>query len=139
MYIGTIHPARKRNAIALRTGVDSYASPITAPLRLPVTALAPTQPQQSPAPVTEVDVELAEATALTPRYKPPVFRVGDRCRYCGPEGAMAVTCRGKELKVLNIRINDQGEQDAEVKAQPWCTSYWVTSRHLKLKLGDCHE
>ncbi len=44
---------------------------------------------------------------------------------------MAVTCRGKELEVLNIRVNDQGEQECEIKASGWCTSYWVLSRSLK--------
>ena len=99
--------------------VEGTSDPSPSSVTLPVTAKSPTQPQQSPAP--------------TPRHKPPVFRVGDHCRYCGPEGAMAVTCRGKELKVLNTRINDQGEQDAKVKAPPWCTSYWVLTQHLKLK------
>ncbi len=61
----------------------------------------------------------------------PVFQVGDRCHYSGAKGAMAVTCRGKELEVLNTRINDQGEQECEVKASGWCTSYWVLSRSLK--------
>lgn len=28
------------------------------------------------------------------------LRTGEKCRYCGSKGAMAVTCRGKELKVL---------------------------------------
>ncbi len=61
----------------------------------------------------------------------PIIRVGSSCRYCGSEGAMAVTCRGKELEVLNTRINDQKEQECEVKASGWCTSYWVLSRSLK--------
>lgn len=65
-------------------------------------------------------------------FKPlPLIRVGDRTRYCGSEGAMAVTCRGKELEVLNNRINDQKEQECEVKASGWCASYWVLSRSLK--------
>lgn len=44
---------------------------------------------------------------------------------------MAVTCRGKELEVLNTRINDQKEQECQVKASGWCTNYWLLSRSLK--------
>ncbi len=61
----------------------------------------------------------------------PIIRVGDRCHYSGSKGAMAVTCRGKELEVLNTRVNDQKEQECQVKASGWCTSYWVLSRSLK--------
>jgi hypothetical protein len=60
-----------------------------------------------------------------------VFRVGDCCHYSGPEGAMAVTCRGKELQVLDTRVNEQDEQEVEVKALGWCATYWIPSRHLK--------
>lgn len=60
-----------------------------------------------------------------------VFRVGDRCHYCLKEGAMAVTCRSKELEVLDTRLNEQGEQEAEVKAPRWCTTHWILSRHLR--------
>lgn len=72
-----------------------------------------------------------ELFAATRTRQPQVFRVGDRCHYWGSKGAMAVTCRGKELEVLNIRINDQKEQECEIKALGWCTSYWVLSRSLK--------
>ncbi len=82
-------------------------------------------PTKAPQPVQR---ELAPAT---PIRQPQVFRVGDRTHYSGAKGAMAVACRGKELEVLNTRVNDQGEQECEVKASGWCTSYWVLSRCLK--------
>jgi hypothetical protein len=66
-----------------------------------------------------------------PTHSVPVFQVGGYCRYCGPEGAMAVTCCSKDLEVLNTRINEQGEHEVEVKAANWCTSYWVLARHLR--------
>lgn len=72
-----------------------------------------------------------ELFAATRTRQPQVFRVGDCCHYWGSKGAMAVTCRGKELEVLNIRINEQKEQECLVKASGWCTSYWVLSRSLK--------
>lgn len=43
---------------------------------------------------------------------------------------MAITCSGKELEVLNTRLDKQGEQEAEVKAPKWCPTYWIPSRHL---------
>lgn len=61
----------------------------------------------------------------------PVFQVGVYCRYCGSQSAMAVTYRGKNLEVLNTRINDQGEHEVEVKVVDWCTSYWVLAWHLR--------
>lgn len=64
-------------------------------------------------------------------FSPKKISRGDRCRYCGPDGSLNVTCRGKELEVLNIRVNDQGVQQAEVKAFTWCVSYWVDMKHLK--------
>lgn len=60
-----------------------------------------------------------------------VFRIGDRCHYSGPEGAMAVTCHRKELEVVDTRLNEQSEQEAEVRAPRWCTTHWILSRHLK--------
>ncbi len=99
---------------------------------------APTKVPQPP------QRELAPAT---PTRQPLVFQVGDsasgakplalallqadRCHYLGSKGAMAVTCRGKELEVLNTRVNDQGEQECEIKASGWYVSYWVLSRSLK--------
>ncbi len=95
--------------------IDPSPPSVTAP----VTAIAP-QPVQQP--------ELAAATLTR---QPQVFRVGDRTHYSGAKGAMAVICRGKELEVLNTRINEQGEQECEIKASGWCASYWLLSRSLK--------
>lgn len=94
--------------------VDPSPPPVTAPVT--VTSPQPVQRELAPA---------------TPTRQPQVFRVGDRTHYSGSKGAMAVTCRGKELSVLDTRINDRGEQECEVKASGWCTSYWVLSRSLK--------
>ena len=87
----------------------------------PDTAKAPTK---TPQPVQR------ELAPTTPTRQSQVFRVGDRCHYSGVKGAMAVTCRGKELEVLNTRVNDQGEQECEIKASGWCASYWMLSRSL---------
>jgi hypothetical protein len=45
--------------------------------------------------------------------------------------ALAVTCRGKDLEVCNTHVNGQGEQEVEVKALGWCTTYLVLSWHLR--------
>ena len=76
-------------------------------------------------------VQQPELAPTTPTKQPQIFQVGDRCHYSGAKGAMAVTCRGKELEVLNTRVNEQGEQECEVKASSWCASYWLLSRSLK--------
>jgi hypothetical protein len=89
------------------------------------------QPDTAKAPTKAPQPAQREVAPATPTRQPQVFRVGEITHYSGSKGAMAVTCRGKELEVLNIRINDQGEQEAEVKASAWCTSYWVLSRSLK--------
>ncbi|MES1026587.1 hypothetical protein ABN584_27215 [Gloeocapsa sp. BRSZ] len=107
------------SSLTLNPLPEGVVDPSPLPVTTPVTAIAPQPTQQK---------ELAPAT---PTRQPQVFRVGDRCHYSGSEGAMAVTCRGKELEVLNTRINDKGVQEAEVKASGWCTSYWVLSRSLK--------
>lgn len=91
----------------------------------------------SPAPVTLSAQDKApqpaqrEVAPATPTRQPQVFRVGEITHYSGAKGAVAVTCHGKELEVLNTRVNDQGEQECKVKASGWCASYWVVSRSLK--------
>jgi hypothetical protein len=47
------------------------------------------------------------------KYRPPI-RAGDVCRYCGPPGAMGVTCRGRDLLVLDVK-----HEVATVKAEKW--------------------
>jgi putative DNA primase/helicase len=89
------------------------------------------QPDAANAPTKAPQPPQRELAPATPTRQPQVFRVSDRTHYSGAKGAMAVTCRGKELEVLNTRINDEGEQECEIKASGWCASYWVLSRSLK--------
>ncbi len=90
------------------------------------------QPNAAKAPTKAPQLtQQSELAPTTPTRQPQVFRVGDRTHYSGAKGAMAVTCRGKELSVLNTRVNEQGEQECEIKASGWCASYWVLSRSLK--------
>ena len=89
------------------------------------------QPDAAKAPIKAPQPAQREVAPATLTRQPQVFRVGDRTHYSGAKGAMAVTCCGKELEVLNTRVNDQGEQECEIKASGWCASYWVLSRSLK--------
>lgn len=106
------------SSLTLNSLPEAVIDPSPESVTTPVTAITP-QPAQR---------ELAPAT---PTRQPQVFRVGEITHYSGAKGAMAVTCRGKELEVLNTRVNDQGEQECEIKASGWCASYWVVSRSLK--------
>ncbi|MBW4640806.1 MAG: DUF3854 domain-containing protein [Gloeocapsa sp. UFS-A4-WI-NPMV-4B04] len=110
------------SSLTLDSLPEEVIDPSPAPVTAPVTVSAPTK---APQPAQR------ELVPATPTRQPQVFRVGDRTHYSGAKGAMAVTCRGKELEVLNTRVNDQGEQECEVKASSWCASYWLLSRCLK--------
>lgn len=106
------------SSLTLNSLPEEVIDPSPESVTAPVTAITP-QPVQQP--------ELAATTTRQPQ----VFRVGEITHYSGAKGAMAVTCRGKELEMLNTRVNDQGEQECEIKASAWCASYWVLSRSLK--------
>ncbi|ERN41372.1 Bifunctional DNA primase/polymerase [Rubidibacter lacunae KORDI 51-2] len=54
------------------------------------------------------------------------LQVGDRCRYCGPSGSIAVTCRGRALEVLAI-----ADGKAHVKAPKWAYAYDIPLAHLR--------
>lgn len=114
----------------------------TAIVRTSPTAWGTAKADRTPRPLQNMASVENDAFAPRPSQQPEpvpatrtkqalVFRVGDRCHYSGAEGAIAVTCRGKELEVLDTRVNEQGEQEAEVKAPRWCTNHWILSRHLK--------
>lgn len=60
-----------------------------------------------------------------------VFRVGQKCRYKGSDVLMANTCRGKELEVLEIRTNTDGQPEARVKAKQWACDYWIPFIYLQ--------
>lgn len=62
------------------------------------------------------------------------IQVGDRCRYHGPPGAMAVTCRRKSLLVLETRLNGNVMQ-ARVKADEWTVDYWILFSDLRREAG----
>jgi hypothetical protein len=64
--------------------------------------------------------------ARPPNFVKSTIQVGDICRYRGPDGAMKVTCWGKDLTVLAI------EKDiATVKADQWVHTYQVEVRYLR--------
>lgn len=75
---------------------------------------------------------LAEENTIPPpiHLNTPRFRVGDHCRYCGQEGAMAVTCRGKILEVLEVRAHNE-VMECRVKAPIWAVEYWIPAQHLR--------
>jgi hypothetical protein len=67
----------------------------------------------------------------TPQARPPnvfpsVIRVGDICRYRGPDGAMNVTCWGKDLHILAIE-----DGIATVKADQWVHTHQIKVRCLR--------
>jgi hypothetical protein len=64
--------------------------------------------------------------ARPPNPKHPPIRAGDTCRYQGPEGAMQVSCWGKDLKVLAV-----AEGIATVKADQWVHTYQIDKRYLR--------
>ena len=61
------------------------------------------------------------------------FHVGETVRYCGPNGSLSVTCRGKDLKIIELRVNNSEEREARVKAPSWANNitYWVSLKHLQ--------
>ncbi|MBE9193264.1 AAA family ATPase [Gloeocapsopsis crepidinum LEGE 06123] len=63
-----------------------------------------------------------------PRRKPRKVKVGDRCKWVGDPGAMAVVCKGRTLEILELRY--QG-LEARVKAPNWACDYWVASSDLR--------
>jgi CRISPR-associated protein Cmr3 len=64
--------------------------------------------------------------ARPPNFVKSTIQVGDVCRYRDPDGAMKVTCWGKDLQVVAI------EKDiATVKANQWVHSYQVEMRYLR--------
>jgi len=62
-----------------------------------------------------------------PRRKLRKVKVGDRCKWIGEPGAMAVVSKGRTLEVLELRY--QG-LEARVKAPNWACDYWVASSDL---------
>lgn len=60
-----------------------------------------------------------------------VLRVGQKCRYKGSDVLMGNTCRGKELEVLEIRTNADGQPEARVKAKQWACDYWILFAYLQ--------
>lgn len=64
-----------------------------------------------------------KTTDLTPKHRVKL-KIGDQCRYVGATGAMAVSCRGKILEVLEVR-SEPAEQ-ARVRAAAWSVDYWVS-------------
>ena len=82
-----------------------------------------------PPPVVNLIVNQARLRCYKkPTYLPVPYqsklKVGDQCRYVGTTGAMAVSCRGKILEVLQIR--SQPALEARVRAAAWATDYWVS-------------
>ncbi|MDX2271040.1 MAG: AAA family ATPase [Cyanobacteriota bacterium] len=80
-------------------------------------------------------LEQPEPKSRSPGKYLPFLRVGDTCRYIGPDGAMRVTCQGRTLKVLEVKGSL-----ATVKAMKdyfhhheWIQSYDIEIRHLRRK------
>jgi hypothetical protein len=66
--------------------------------------------------------------------KPLKIRVGDRCRYNGSPGAMAVSCRGKSLIVLETRLNSD-VMEVRVKADEWTVDHWISYQQLRREMA----
>lgn len=69
-------------------------------------------------------------TPPTQKRRSSQLKVGDVCKWVGDPGAMAVVCRGKELRVLAVR-RVSGVLEAQIKAEKWATDYWVKAADLK--------
>lgn len=66
-----------------------------------------------------------------PKGRRTNIRVGQMCRYRGPDRVMALTCRGKDLEVLETRTNADGQPEARVKAKAWACDYWILCVYLQ--------
>jgi hypothetical protein len=64
--------------------------------------------------------------ARPPNSQPSEIQVGDVCRYRGPDGAINVTCWGKDLYVLAIE-----DGIATIKAQQWVHTHQTEVHHLR--------
>lgn len=64
----------------------------------------------------------------TLRRKTPRLQVGDRVKWNGDSGAMAVICKGKVLEILELRSRGL---EARIKAPNWACDYWVSINELK--------
>ncbi|NJK29068.1 MAG: DUF3987 domain-containing protein [Leptolyngbyaceae cyanobacterium CRU_2_3] len=64
--------------------------------------------------------------ARSPNFVGAKIQIGDVCRYRGPDGAMKVTCWGKDLQVLAIEAGT-----AKVKARQWVHSHQIEIRYLR--------
>ncbi|MDX2271034.1 MAG: AAA family ATPase [Cyanobacteriota bacterium] len=80
-------------------------------------------------------LEQPEPKSRSPAKFLPFLRVGDICRYIGPDGAMRVTCQGRDLKVLEVKGSI-----ATVKAikdyfhhHEWIRPYDIEIQHLRKK------
>ncbi|MDX2270358.1 MAG: DUF3987 domain-containing protein [Cyanobacteriota bacterium] len=75
------------------------------PLYTP-TAMSEIQIEQEVEPVeTDLSTPLHPSTSLccSPPQRLPLLQVGDICRYVGSHGVLGVTCRGRDLKVLEVK------------------------------------
>ncbi|NJM77024.1 MAG: hypothetical protein HC852_16095 [Acaryochloridaceae cyanobacterium RU_4_10] len=64
--------------------------------------------------------------ARSPNFVGAKIQVGDVCRYRGPDGAMKVTCWGKDLQVLAIENGI-----TTVKAEQWVHTYQIEAHYLR--------
>ena len=100
-----------------------------------VTTLSPAQKTLKPSSGEDFEHNNVGAVTTLPNQqqqpRPPndryaAIQVGDVCRYRGPDGAMNVTCWGRDLHVLAIE-----DGMATVKAKQWVHTHQVEVRHLQ--------
>ncbi len=123
--IGTV--TSQRRSVTNRGGVVTTKPPS-------VTTLSPSLRRLEGLPgkgLTQNNTNFVTTSHKLHQPRPPTFRrnklqVGDLCRYRGPDGAMQVTCWGKDLQVLVIEAGT-----AKVKAEQWVHPHQIEIRYLR--------
>ncbi len=117
------------------TGANRYKV-YRAPPEGTLSSVAQTQSEQA---FQTLDTQLMTKTCVqrvepTPSKDPATLdtktvrslKPGDICRYCGPPGAMAVTCRGRPLTILSI-----SGDIASVTTDKWLHPHEIPIQHLR--------
>jgi Protein of unknown function (DUF3987) len=123
--IGTV--TSQRRSVTNNGGVVTTKPPS-------VTTLSPDRQSLEGLPgkrLTQNNTDFVTTSHKLHQPRPPTFernklQIGDLCRYRGPDGAMQVTCWGKDLQVLAVEAGT-----AKVKAEKWVHPHQVEIRYLR--------
>jgi hypothetical protein len=123
--IGTV--TSQRRSVTNNGGVVTTKPPS-------VTTLSPDRQSLEGLPgkrLTQNNTDFVTTSHKLHQPRPPIFernklQIGDLCRYRGPDGAMQVTCWGKDLQVLAIEAGT-----AKVKAEQWVHPHQIEVCYLR--------